>query len=379
VQNKLDDVFALIKFLRLSPLDDKSVWTEYIGSPVKFNQALGVQRLQLVMKAITLRRTKESKADDGSNILNLPPRKDELRFLKFGEHEKAIYDGFFQESKAEFRSLKKEDVMKNYVGILQKILRLRQICDSVELVQGKGGFGRTIEDVMKSIEEEGLTTTLAAMMFTFLKEGGTSQCVECSCELGPSDGDVMGDGDCTQPNPPAAKKARKSKALNGLQTPNGTGSNAGTRQNSPDVFRPILTKCQHLFCIECFKQHVCPCWPAFPGEGQVTCAACQSIIATSKDAVEISPESLNEIAAYMNAQNEEPRKKAKREKGQRVFSNEPMEQPSSLSSIKIQSLIHDLLESSKLNPHSHNYDPDVMITDAEGNQDDDSIVKTVVL
>ncbi len=27
--------------------------------------------------------------------------------------------------------------MKNYVGILQKILRLRQICDHFELVDGK--------------------------------------------------------------------------------------------------------------------------------------------------------------------------------------------------------------------------------------------------
>ncbi len=41
--------------------------------------------------------------------------------------------------------------------------------------------------------------------------------------------------------------------------------------------------------------------------------------------------------------------------------------------------MHDLLESSKLNPHSSNYDPDVLMTDADGNQDDESIIKTVVL
>jgi SNF2 family DNA or RNA helicase len=31
VQNKLDDVYALIKFLRLEPFDDKNIWMEFIG------------------------------------------------------------------------------------------------------------------------------------------------------------------------------------------------------------------------------------------------------------------------------------------------------------------------------------------------------------
>lgn len=50
VQNKLDDVFALIKFLRLEPFDDKNIWTEFIGTPVKYGQPLGVARLQTIMK-----------------------------------------------------------------------------------------------------------------------------------------------------------------------------------------------------------------------------------------------------------------------------------------------------------------------------------------
>ena len=69
MQNKLDDVYALIKFIRLVPLDDRNVWQEFIGVPVKFGQQLGVARLQTVMKCITLRRTKESKTMDGKKIL----------------------------------------------------------------------------------------------------------------------------------------------------------------------------------------------------------------------------------------------------------------------------------------------------------------------
>jgi SWI/SNF-related matrix-associated actin-dependent regulator of chromatin subfamily A3 len=42
VQNKLDNVFALIKFLKLSPLDNKATRTELISTPVKYGQFLGV-------------------------------------------------------------------------------------------------------------------------------------------------------------------------------------------------------------------------------------------------------------------------------------------------------------------------------------------------
>ncbi len=96
VQNKLDDVFALIKFLRLDPFDDRTVWQEFIGVPVKFGQPLGVARLQTIMKCVTLRRTKESKTQNGQKILSLPPRNDELRYLKFDEQEQRIYDKFFR-------------------------------------------------------------------------------------------------------------------------------------------------------------------------------------------------------------------------------------------------------------------------------------------
>ncbi|KAG5351081.1 hypothetical protein C0989_008066 [Termitomyces sp. Mn162] len=191
VQNKLDDVFALIKFLRLEPFNDKNIWTEFIGSPVKFGQALGIARLQTIMKCITLRRTKETKNQDGQNILALPPRRDELRLLKFCPEEQGIYDRFFNESKAEFTEMtSKNEVMKNYVGILQKILRLRQICDHFELVQGKGPdqtvsqeSTASYEDLVADISKDGLNATRAAAIFAILRESATTQCVECGGEL----------------------------------------------------------------------------------------------------------------------------------------------------------------------------------------------------
>ncbi|KAK7064368.1 SNF2 family DNA-dependent ATPase [Favolaschia claudopus] len=365
VQNKLDDVFALIKFLRLDPLDDKNIWTEYIGSPVKFGQPLGVARLQTIMKCITLRRTKESKTQEGTKILDLPPRRDELRYLKFDEQEQSIYNQFFNESKAEFEDLTdKNEVMKNYVGILQKILRLRQICDHYELVEGKSleqqsDVPVSYENIVADICRDGINPTRAAAIFAILRESATTQCVECGCEL------------CTTPElttdaldidgPPPAKRSRKAKG--------GASSSRGpTRANSPCTPRPVLTRCQHLFCLECYRSCICPGWPNVAPDTRRSCSTCQTGL-SPLDAVEVKPEAASDLGAKKKLH-----KKEKRAKGALNLENfHP--------STKVKALLGDLVQFSKANPYSGNYDSDsieLQMVDNQGNQLDDGVTKTVV-
>lgn len=360
VQNKLDDVFALIKFLRLSPFNDKNVWTEFIGSPCKFGQALGIARLQSIMKCITLRRTKESTTPDGKRILSLPPRNDRLLFLKFEEHEQKIYDQFFSESKAEFNDLSnKNEIMKNYVGILQKILRLRQICDHYELVGGKGVPGQecpgSYEDIVAAIQKEGFTAARATAIFGILKEAATTQCVECCGELCVA---VEATADCTDAETPApAKRGRKPKA------PSANASRGPTRACSPAVPRPILTKCQHLFCLECFRSAIHPNWPLVAPDVMRSCSVCQA---------GLSPADAIEIKADCAEQKKRTQKREKRQKG----SADPI---TCVASTKIKALINDLIPFSRMNPHSANHDSEIQFLDGDGKRSDDEIVKTVVL
>ncbi|KAJ7099632.1 SNF2 family N-terminal domain-containing protein [Mycena crocata] len=363
VQNKLDDVFALIKFLRLDPLDDKNVWTEYIGSPVKFGQSLGVARLQMIMKCITLRRTKESKTQDGTRILDLPPRRDELRYLKFDEQEQGIYDQFFNESKAEFDEMTdKNEVMKNYVGILQKILRLRQICDHFELVEGKGpeqhqDSTATYEDIVADISRDGINVSRATAIFAILRESATTQCVECGAEL--CIGNDLSQSDAMDVDGPSApKRARKAK---------GSSSRGPTRASSPCTPRPILTRCQHLFCVECYRNCICPGWPNVAPDTRRSCSACQTGLCPS-DAVEIKPDSGSDPTVK-----KKPPKREKRQKGMSLENFHP--------STKVKALLGDLVQFSRANPYSGNYDSDsieVQMVDNQGNQLDDGVVKTVV-
>jgi len=372
VQNKLDDVYALIKFLRLEPFDDKNIWTEFIGTPVKYGQSLGVARLQMIMKCITLRRTKESKASDGRRILHLPPRRDELRYLKFDPHEQTIYDQFFSESKAEFNELSnKNEVMKNYVGILQKILRLRQICDHFELVEGKGPLGdmqnmdlTSYEDIAAAIGKEGLNPTRAAAIVALLREAATTQCVECGEELCMSSDQQgqmdVGGGTMDMDGPSAPKRGRKTK---------GSGSRAPTRASSPSAPSLVLTRCQHLFCLGCYRQCVCPGWPDVPPDVRRSCSACQTGL-LPQDAVRVRPD----CSPVDFGVKKKPVKREKRTKGVALENFHP--------STKVKALLGDLMQFSRANPHSVNYDPEsieVEMVDNEGNKLDDGVIKTVVL
>lgn len=373
MQNKLDDVFALIKFLRFDPFDDKSVWTEYIGGPAKFGQSLGVRRLQTIMKSVTLRRTKESKDANGKAILNLPPRHDEVRYLKFDDTEKTVYASYYDESKAEFSAMRKNnEVMKNYVGILQKILRLRQICDHYELVKGKDEAAPATQEasmdygeIVAAIARDGINISSATAIFALLREAGTAQCVECGGDLATPGGAGLLDGselETPQQQQPKRGGGRKPKA---------TGSRGPTRASSPTGNRPILTKCQHLFCIECFRLSICPTWPKVGPEVHRACTACQGDLSPSFDAVEVSPDGImpNETVKAR------PAKKERRQKGAGLAGYN--------SSTKIKALMGDLMQSSRQNPHSQNYDaryaPDIQMVDDHGNPTDDGIVKTVVL
>ncbi|KAG7099012.1 hypothetical protein E1B28_000896 [Marasmius oreades] len=380
VQNKLDDVFALIKFLRLSPLDDKVIWTEFVGTPVKFAHRDGSLRLRIVMQHITLRRTKESENQSGQKILNLPPRRDELRYLDFDEQEQKIYSHFYNQSKAEFDELSKQNqVMKNYVGILQRILRLRQICDHFELVEGKELDGQVLgssyEDLTSTIEKDGLNEARAHAIFWILREAATTQCVECGAELCATVEPAQTDGtDLDTCSAPGTKRPRKSR---------NSSSRAPTRANSPTSGTPgtggghraVLTRCQHLYCLSCYRSCVCMGWPNVPSDTVRPCSACQAPLHQS-DALEIKSDILSGDVGTVGPGATPKKKPRKREKKPRLPDGSHL-----LTSTKIKSLLVDLMQFSRTNPHSCNYDSscvEIQMIDEKGNELNDNIVKTVV-
>jgi hypothetical protein len=85
-----------------------------------------MRKLQAVLKAIMLRRTKKSKID-GKPILTLPEKTEEIVHVLFNEDEQAYYTSLESKTKLQFNKyLKAGTVGKNYQNILVLLLRLRQ-------------------------------------------------------------------------------------------------------------------------------------------------------------------------------------------------------------------------------------------------------------
>jgi len=89
-----------------------------------------MKMLQLVLQPLLLRRTKNTKAADGSPILVLPSSNVEILRLEMTEPERDFYKAIYSRSRtrfAEFQAAGK--VMSNYANVLEMLLRLRQACD----------------------------------------------------------------------------------------------------------------------------------------------------------------------------------------------------------------------------------------------------------
>ncbi|KAF9197512.1 hypothetical protein BGZ49_002013, partial [Haplosporangium sp. Z 27] len=170
VQNKLDDLYALVKFLRMHPFDEKVQWTHYISKPIKAANPIGITRLQTLMKVITLRRTK-SQMVDGQPLLALPTRTDHKRVLELSLNERQLYQRMESRAKQTVDQIVQENkIMKSYAHILQAILKLRQICAHFALVKNMG------DDPVNPTE---FNISKASEILTLLQDSGNDQCNHC--------------------------------------------------------------------------------------------------------------------------------------------------------------------------------------------------------
>jgi len=119
IQNSIDDLGAVVEFLRIAPFDKKSLFARTFVKPVEADQAPGWTMLTALIKAMSLRRTKES---DERNLC-LPSKTITLVPVVLSHRETAIYDMVKRcfvlgvGSSASTKSL------------FETILRLRQICN----------------------------------------------------------------------------------------------------------------------------------------------------------------------------------------------------------------------------------------------------------
>lgn len=149
MQNNLDELQSLIKFLRIKPYNDLTIWKDQITRPLSQGKGgVAIKRLQFYLKAFMKRRTKDvlkqkgalnpggkPSKDGQSNGFKITARNIESVEVDFSPEERRFYDRLEQRTDRSLEQMMGGEKM-NYASALVLLLRLRQACNHPQLVGG---------------------------------------------------------------------------------------------------------------------------------------------------------------------------------------------------------------------------------------------------
>ncbi len=148
--NNIKDLHSILKFLRITGGIEQS---EIFNAEIARGLSQGVVRsealLQSLMRDLSLRRHKEMKFVD----LKLPPKTEYVHRITFRPDEKKKYEALLAEAKGaleEYRNKSKSGEGGRFQNVLERLLRLRQICCHWTLCKER------VDDLLKLLEEQGV-------------------------------------------------------------------------------------------------------------------------------------------------------------------------------------------------------------------------------
>lgn len=149
MQNNLDELQSLIKFLRIKPYNDLAAWKDQITKPLANGRGgLAIERLQVYLKAFMKRRTKDVlklnsnlKPGEGgaegqgkkSSGFQITKREVIKVAAEFMPGEMNFYKRLEQRTENSLEKMMGEKM--DYAGALVLLLRLRQSCNHPDLVK----------------------------------------------------------------------------------------------------------------------------------------------------------------------------------------------------------------------------------------------------
>lgn len=142
IQNNMNELYSLIRFLRISPYHKEQRFKLDIGNAFNEGKKINydsqdrkraIKKVQILLKAIMLRRTKDAKID-GEPILELPPKTVVVEEGHLDGEELEFYQILEAKNQKLAKKFLSSKVRGNYSSMLTLLLRLRQACCHSELV-----------------------------------------------------------------------------------------------------------------------------------------------------------------------------------------------------------------------------------------------------
>src|SRR2546421_9845692 len=164
IQNGLEDIGSLIKFIRVTPFDSSTNFQRYIIEPLLAEIPDCGQNLRLLLGSICLRRTKR-------HLKISDPILDTVK-LRLSAEEQALYSEILEKSRKTMdESVSSKSMIKRYNGMFAAIARLRMLCNH-------GTFYRSSTSSFTDAELVDLDKILAV-----LQVGNEVTCELCSCNI----------------------------------------------------------------------------------------------------------------------------------------------------------------------------------------------------
>ncbi|THC96788.1 hypothetical protein EYZ11_003713 [Aspergillus tanneri] len=139
IVNRLEDLFSLVRFLKVEPWNNFSYWKTFITVPFEskeYVRALNV--VQTVLEPLVLRRTKTMQTPEGEPLVPLPRRTITVEEVELSDQEREIYDYIYTRAKRTFNdNVQAGTLLKSFTTIFAQILRLRQTCCHPILTRNK--------------------------------------------------------------------------------------------------------------------------------------------------------------------------------------------------------------------------------------------------
>ncbi|PSR85776.1 SNF2 family N-terminal domain-domain-containing protein [Coniella lustricola] len=139
LMNRADEIYPLIRFLRIEPYNEWGRFSRVIDRPIRNWKGKAVlqalRKLRVLLRGIMLRRTHDSLLD-GEPIIKLPARREVDAYAVFDKEQEAYYRALESKQQLKFNKyLRQGTVMEHYLRILTLLLRLRQACDHPHLIK----------------------------------------------------------------------------------------------------------------------------------------------------------------------------------------------------------------------------------------------------
>ncbi|KXJ89785.1 P-loop containing nucleoside triphosphate hydrolase protein, partial [Microdochium bolleyi] len=152
MQNNLEELQSLVKFLRIKPYDDLREWKEHFEIPIKQGKGdVAMQRLHGLLSCFMKRRTKDILKKDGAlstgskksgdqeksatSDFKVTERKVISIAATFSPAERRFYNRLERRTDKSIDALMQGNI--NYASALVLLLRLRQACNHPKLLEGK--------------------------------------------------------------------------------------------------------------------------------------------------------------------------------------------------------------------------------------------------